>query len=132
MKRPFGVTLLAVLAGIAALLAVIHTLQMLHILPVNLLGGMEMKFWTFDVIGALMWGLLAAIYIWLVKMLWNVDPQGWLFMVILSTLNLILAFVSLLGQSSWQLLAPTILINGLILIYCLLPGTKAAFGTDTR
>lgn len=129
MKRPFGVTLLAILAGIAALLAIIHTLQMLHLLPFNLLG--EMKFWNFNAIGALMWGLLAAIYIWLVRMLWNVNPQGWLFMVILSTLNLILAFVSLLGQSSWQALAPTILVNGLILIYCLLPGTKAAFGTDT-
>jgi len=107
---------------------VIHTLQMLHLLP-HFLG--PVTFWSFDLLGALMWGLLAAIYIWLVKMLWNVNPQGWLFMVILSTLNLILAFVSLLGQSSWQALAPTILINGLILIYCLLPGTKAAFGTDT-
>ena len=129
MKRPFGVTLLTVLAGIAALLAVIHTLQMLHLLP-HFLG--PVTFWSFDLLGALMWGLLAAIYIWLVKMLWNIDPQGWLFMVILSTLNLILAFVSLLGQSSWQALAPAILVNGVILIYCLLPGTKAAFGTDTR
>jgi tetrahydromethanopterin S-methyltransferase subunit C len=128
VKRPFGVTLLAILAGIAALLAVIHTLQMLHLLP-YFLG--PVTFWNFDLLGALMWGLLAAIYIWLVRMLWNVDPQGWLFIVILSTLNLILAFVSLLGQSSWQALAPTILVNGLILIYCILPGTKAAFGPDT-
>lgn len=127
MKRPFGITLLAVLAGIAALLAVIHTLQMLHLLP-HILG--PVTFWSFDLFGALMWGLLAAIYIWLVKMLWSVNPQGWLFLVVLSTLDLILAFVSLLGQSSWQALAPTILVNGIILIYCLLPGTKAAFGTE--
>ena len=127
-KRPFGVTLLAILAGIAALFAVIHTLQMLHLLP-HFLG--PVTFWSFDLLGALMWGLLAAIYIWLVKMLWSVNPQAWLFMVVLSTLNLILAFVSILGQSTWQAVAPTILINGLILIYCLLPGTKAAFGTDT-
>ena len=130
MKRPLGVTLLAILAGIAALLAVIHTLQMLHLLPFNLFGG-ALSFWNFNLIGALMWGLLAAIYIWLVKMLWNVNPQGWLFLVVLSTLNLILAFVSILGASEWQAVAPTILINGLILIYCLLPGTKAAFGTDS-
>ena len=128
MKRPFGVTLLAILAGIAALIAVIHTLQMLHLLP-HFLG--PVKFWGFDLLGALMWGLLAAIYIWLVRMLWNVDPQGWLFIVILSTLNLILAFVSLLGQTTWQAIAPAIVVNGVILIYSLLPGTKAAFGTDT-
>ena len=128
MRRPFGVTFLSILAGIAALLAVVHTLQMLHLLP-HFLG--PMTFWSFDLIGALMWGLLASIYIWLLKMLWNVDPQGWFFLVILSTLNLILAFVSLLSQTTWQALAPAILVNGLILIYCLLPGTKVAFETGS-
>ncbi len=127
-NRPFGVTILAVLAAFAALFAVVHTLQMLHVLP-HFLGSV--KFWDFSLIGALMWGLLALIYIWLVRMIWNVNPQGWLFLVILSTLNLILAFVSLLGQTTWQAVAPTILINGIMLIYCLLPGTKAAFGADT-
>ncbi len=36
MKRPFGVTVLAVLAGIAALLAAVHTLQALGILAINI------------------------------------------------------------------------------------------------
>jgi hypothetical protein len=102
---------------------------MLHLLPFNLLG--DLKFWNFDLVGALMWGLLAVVYVWLVRVLWNVEPQGWLFLVVLSTLNLILAFVSMLAQSSWQALAPTILVNGLILIYCLLPSTKEAFGAKT-
>ena len=78
--------------------------------------------------GAILWGVLALIYIWLVRMLWNVDPQAWLFLVVLSILNLILAFVSILGQSSWEGLAPTILLNLIIVVYCLLPRTKAAFG----
>ncbi len=129
-SRPFGVTILAVLAGIAALMAAIHTLQMLHLLPFNLFG--ELRFWDFSVIGAIIWGLLAVVYIWLARMLWNVDPQSWLLLVILSTLNLILAFVSILGQSSWQAVAPTIFANGLILIYCLLPGTRSAFGADSE
>jgi hypothetical protein len=60
-------------------------------------------------------------------MLWNVNPQGWLFMVIISGLNLILAFLSILGGSSWDALSVAIIINGLILIYCLLPSTKRAF-----
>jgi hypothetical protein len=128
--RPFGVTFLAILGGIAALLAVIHTLQMLRLLPFNLLG--ELRFWDFSIIGALMWGILAVFYMWLVRMLWNVDPQGWLILVVLSTLNLILAFISLLGQSSWQALAATIFVNGLVLIYCLLPGTRSAFGGNSE
>ena len=124
-KRPFGVTLLAILAAIGAIVAIIHTLQMLHLWPISF--G-PMRFFTFDLMGAILWGVLALIYIWLVRMLWNVDPQAWLFLVVLSILNLILAFVSILGASSWQALAPTIILNGIILIYCLLPGTKAAFG----
>jgi hypothetical protein len=124
-RRPFGVTLLAILAAVGAIVAIIHTLQMLHLWPIWI--G-PMRFFTFDLLGAILWGIMALIYIWLVRMLWNVDPQAWLFLVVLSVLNLILAFVSILGASSWQALAPTIILNGIILIYCLLPGTKAAFG----
>ena len=74
--------------------------------------------------------MMAAIYIWVARMLWNLDPQGWLFVAVLSTLNLIIALISILGNSTWEAMLPAILINGLILIYCLLPGTKAAFGQD--
>jgi hypothetical protein len=126
-SRPFGVTILAILAGIAAFFAVIHTLQMLHLFPISGPLGV-FSFFTFDLLGALLWGLMAAIYIWLVRMLWNLDPQGWLFLVIIAILNLILALVSILGNSSFQAMLPSILINGVILIYCLLPGTKEAFG----
>jgi hypothetical protein len=48
-------------------------------------------------------------------------------MVIISGLNLILAFLSVLGGSSWDAMAASIVINGAILIYCLLPSTKRAF-----
>ncbi len=126
-SRPFGVTILAILAGIAAFIAIIHTLQMLHLFPINRPLGV-FSFFTFDLLGALLWGFMAAIYIWLVRILWNLDPQGWLFLVIISILNLILAFVSVLGRSSFQAMLPAIRINGVILIYCLLPGTKEAFG----
>jgi hypothetical protein len=126
-SRPFGVTILAILAGIAAFFAIIHTLQMLHLFPISGPLGV-FSFFTFDLLGALLWGLMAAIYIWLVRMLWNLDPQGWLFLVIIAIFNLILALVSILGRSSFQAMLPSILINGVILIYCLLPGTKEAFG----
>ena len=126
-SRPFGVTILAILAGIAAFFAVIHTLQMLHLFPISGPLGV-FSFFTFDLLGALLWGLMAAIYIWLVRMLWNLDPQGWLFLVIIAIFNLILALVSILGRSSFQAMLPSILINGIILLYCLLPGTKEAFG----
>ena len=128
-KRPFGVTILAILAVVGAVVAIYYTLQMLHLIPITGPFG-QFKFFTFDLLGAILWGMLAAIYIWVARMLWNLDPQGWLFVAVLSTLNLIIALISILGQSTWESMLPAILINGLILIYCLLPGTKAAFGQD--
>lgn len=126
--RPFVITLLAIFALLGAAQALFVTLQYLHLLPINI--G-ELHFWTFDFWGALMWGILFLIYMWVFRMLWNVDPQGWLFLVIISGLNLILAFLYILGGSSWEALSAAILINGLILVYCLLPGTKKAFEIPT-
>lgn len=126
-RRPFGITLLAILAGIAAIIAIIHTLQMLHLFPIRGPFGV-FSFFTFDLLGAILWGILALIYIWVTRMLWNLDPAGWLFVAAISALNLILAVISIFGQSTWQAMLPSIIINGLILIYVLLPGTKEAFG----
>ena len=124
-RRPVGVTILGVLALFAAAIALMHTLQMLHLWPI-FLG--PVAFFTFDLLGAVCWGALTVIYLWLMRMLWHVDRQAWLFLVILAGLNLALAFLSILGASSWQAMMPAIVVNGLILLYCLLPGTKEAFG----
>ena len=129
-KRPFGITLLAILAVIAALLALVHTLQMLHLLPFRLFGG-QVKFFTFDLLGAILWGVMFLIWLWVFRMLWSVSPQGWLFVVALSAINLIIAIASVLGQTTFQEVLPAIVVNGLVLIYGLLPGTKAAFNVQS-
>jgi hypothetical protein len=128
-KRPIGVMILAILAIVGAIVAIYYMLQMLHLIPITGPFGV-FKFFTFDLLGAILWGTMAAIYIWVARMLWYLDPQGWLFVTVLSTLNLIFALISILGNSTWEAMLPAILVNGLILIYCLLPGTKAAFGRD--
>jgi hypothetical protein len=130
-SRPFGVTLLAIFALLAGLVAGYHMLQMLHILPVRLFGG-AVRFFTFDIFGAILWGIMLLIYLWVFRMLWNLDPQGWTFITVLAVLNLILAFLSIFGATTWLEMLPSLLINGLILIYALLPGTKAAFGVPNR
>jgi len=123
--RPIGIAILAILAAIAAIIAAIHTLQYLHLFPV-FLG--PMTFFGFDLWGAILWGVLTLIYIWVARMLWNVDPQGWMFLVILSALNIALAVVSTIGGSTLSAVVPAIVVNGLILLYCLTPGVKRAFG----
>jgi hypothetical protein len=124
-SRPFGITILAIVAGIAGVIAAYHTLQYLHIMPFWL-GGLA--FWGFDLWGALLWGIATALYAWVVAMLWTVQPSGWLFLVLISAWNLFTIVLSLFGGSTISAFAPAILVNGAVLLYCLLPGTKRAFG----
>jgi hypothetical protein len=124
-ERPFGVTILAILALFGALMAFVYTLQMLHILPMYI--G-PIAFWSFSLLGAIFWGFLVLIWLAVFQMLMTMHPSGWLFCVILSGLNLLFDFFAILGGSSWEAMAPAILLNGFVLLYCLLPGTKKAFG----
>jgi hypothetical protein len=102
---------------------------MLHLWPINY--G-PVRFFTFDLFGAMMWGIMVLIYLWVFRMLWSVNPQGWLFITVISVINLILAVLSVFGGSTWQDMMWSIVINGVILIYALLPGTKAAFGMPVK
>jgi len=129
-KRPMGVTILGILALLGAVAAGIHTLQMLHLWPISFTGPVTdetYRFFGFDLFGALLWGLMLVIYVWVFRMLWSVNPQGWLFLVVLAIFNLILAFLTILGETAWQDMTWAIVVNAIVLIYCLLPGTKKAF-----
>ena len=124
-SRPIGVVILAFLAILAAINAFIYMLQMLHILP-TYLG--PVAFYQFSLIGAAFWGFLAFIWLGVAGALWIMHPQGWMFIMLIATFDLIFGVISALGGSSWEAMAPTIIISGLVLIYCMLPGTKKAFG----
>ena len=126
--RPIGVTILAILAGVAAVLAAIHALQFLGIIPF-VVGphGYTVRYFSFWY--ALMYGLLVWVYVWLTRMLWRVDPQAWMFLVIITLFYLILDFFSLFGATTWQDVSVSVIINAIILLYCWLPGVRSAFGT---
>jgi len=126
IQRPVGVTVLAILAGVAAFFAVLHVLQALGILPF-FIGPFAVR--TFSLWYTLMWGLMVWVYIWLVQMLWNIDPQAWIFLAVITVFNLVLDFTVLLVQNvTWSDVSVTFLLNGLILIYCMLPGVRRSFG----
>jgi hypothetical protein len=128
-ERPIGVTILAILAGIAAVLAAIHALQFLGILPF-FIGPSGYKVHFFSFWNALMYGLLVWVYIWLTTMLWRVEPQAWMFLVIVTMFYLILDLFMLIGASTWEDVSISIIVNAIILLYCMLPGVRSAFGTD--
>jgi hypothetical protein len=130
IRRPFAVTLLAILASVAAVLAAIHALQGLGVVP-YVIGPVKLH--SFSLWNALMWGLMAWVWIWLVRMLWSVDPQAWLFLAVITSFNLILDFFAMLGSNTqFSDVSVSFIVNGLILLYCMLPSTKAAFGVAKR
>jgi hypothetical protein len=123
-KRPFGVTVLAVLAGLAAFLAGVHALQSLGILPF-VLGPFKVhafSFWSF-----LMWALMVWIWVWVVQMLWKVEKEAWLFLAVITAFNLILDFTVMLGAGEWSDVSVSFVLNAIILLYVMLPGVKKAF-----
>ncbi len=123
--RPFGVTFLAILAGIAAVLAVIHFLQAIGIFP-YVIGPFMVR--GFNLWNAIMWALMVWVWVWLVKMLWNMDPQAWLFLAVISVFNLIFDFVLILGRAELSDVSLNLLVNVIILAYVMLPSTRKAFG----
>jgi hypothetical protein len=128
-KRPFGVTVLAILAGVAAVLAGIHALQALGIFP-YIIGKFTVhafSFWSF-----LMWALMVWVWAWVAQMLWKVDKEAWLFLAVITVFNLILDFTVMLGAANWSDVSVSFILNALILIYIMLPGVKAQFDTDTN
>lgn len=127
-KRPFVATILAIAAGLAGVLAAVHALQALGILP-YFLGPIAFR--SFNLWYAFTWGILAWIYFWLAQMLWHVEKSAWLFLVMISAFELIVNTTYLVfGGATWSDVSVSFILCGLILIYCMLPGTRRAFGTD--
>jgi hypothetical protein len=124
-SRPIGITILAILAFIAGIVNIYHALQYLGLFP-QVLG--PVRFFGVDILAALMYGVLALIWLWVGRMLWQVNPQGWMFMTILAIINIVFAFLTILGQSTFAAQLPAIIINGLVLLYAYSSGVKKAFG----
>ncbi len=123
-SRPFGVTLLSLLAWLQAIIAGYHTLQYLHILPFSL--G-PMTFFGADLLAAVLWGLTAAIYVWAALKLWQLDIRGWSFAALLAGWILIFDVLEAVGATPLSAVLPSMLVSALVLIYCLLPGTRDHF-----
>ncbi len=63
--------------------------------------------------------------------LWNVNPPGGTFLVLIAAFDIILALISAIGATSLCAVLPSIIVNGAVLIHGLTPGIKSAFGQAT-
>jgi hypothetical protein len=123
MQRTAAITILAILAFVAGIVAIVDVLRYLQFLfsPLSFLGA--------PILGAALTGIVALIWFWAAARIWNLDPQGWVFMVAVAAIYLILDIISLIAGTPIELLMPSIFISVLALILGLLPSTKREFGT---
>lgn len=127
-KRSAGAVILAVIAVFAGIVAVIDTLRYLHVLPVATFG--EARFFGFSIFGALLSGVVAVIWFGVARQLWNEDPRGLSFMMIIAVLFLIFDVIYWIGGTPIYILIPSITINAIALVISVLPGTKESFGVN--
>jgi hypothetical protein len=124
-KQPVGVTILGVLAAVAAGVNLYHTLQFLSILPA-MLG--PFRFFGQNFWGAMIFGFNTVLWAVVAWGLLSLKPWAWLFTIVVAVLGLLSTALGLLGGSELSAMLPALVIDTIILIYCLTPGVKQAFG----
>lgn len=98
MHRPIGVTILALLSGIAGLFEIWRTLVFLGIAKFTFVGT-EVSFPSAQW-GQALWALLlAAIWFWVAMGLWNMRAYAWSFGIYISLFTMIFSFFAILGSN---------------------------------
>jgi hypothetical protein len=121
--NPSRAQVLILLAGLSALVALNFTLRLLHMLETRGRLGI-FEFYESDITGAILWAVVTVLWVYLAIGLIRRDPNAWWFLVVLSIVTVILGAISYFGESNWRAVLPVFLVNGTILVICLLPGTR--------
>ncbi len=127
-ERTFWVWILVAIAVFAGINALLDAARYMGWLPIATLGDLTFALPSASWLGAILSGVVGLIWFWVAMQLYNLNPQGWLFVVVMAVLTLIMAFLGWIGSGTFQSVLPALLLGGLGLIIGLLPSTKAAFG----
>jgi hypothetical protein len=127
-SRTIWIWLLIIVAVIIAIFDLLDAARFMGWLPFAGLGDLEFFVPSVMWLGAFMSVFLAAIWFWVAKRLYDLDPRGWLFVVSIAVINLIFLFMALLGNNTFSDIMWGVILNVLALVIGLLPSTKAAFG----
>lgn len=128
-SRPLSVTILAILAGVALVLSVVHFIQALGILP-YFIGPVAIR--DFNIWHVLMWGLMIWVWWWAFRALWVMDPSAWVFVVIVAGFSLIYDFTEIAFTSTtFADVGISFLVSLAVLALALVPSTKEAFEIES-
>ncbi len=126
-QRNWAVWVLAALAVIAGLLALYDAARYMGWAPITL-GPIQFFLPNTQWLGAIMSAIVAVIWFVVAKWLYDLNPSGWLFVVIMAIIYLVLQLLAVLGSTTFQSVALGVLVCLVTLILAFLPGTKRAFG----
>ena len=124
VKRPGIVTILALLAFVAAVLTGYKLLIYLGIVPPSL-GALA--FFGLNSLGAIATGIKFVVLLAVMYGLWTMKPWGWLLTVIVAIYGLFLGLLELLSQSALTPVLSSVLIDVLVLLSILSPRARNSF-----
>lgn len=127
-KRTFWIWLLIAICVIAGLLAFLDAARYMGWLPIVALGDLKFFLPSARWLGAFFAAVVGLIWFWAARMLYALDPRGWLFVAVIAVVNLVLLVMALIGRSTFQSISLALIVNAVALIIAMLPSTKAAFG----
>jgi hypothetical protein len=125
--RTLAVIILALLAVLAGIFALLDAARYMGWLPIATLGELKFVLPSAQWFAAIMSAIVGVIYFVVAWWIWNLNPSGWLFVVVISIINLIFLFLAILGQTTITAVALEVIINAAALILAVIPSTKAAF-----
>ena len=127
--KNWAVYVLFALAVIAGILALVDAARYMGWLPIAQLGDLSFVLPNAQWFAAIMTVIVGVIWFVVAKWIWDQNPSGLLFVMVISVVNMIFLFLGMLGANgSFGAIWPALAVNALALILALLPGTKAAFG----
>jgi hypothetical protein len=126
MHRPIGVTILAILAGLAGIFEVWRALVFMGAVSFTFVGN-AVSFpnpqW-----GSVLWAvILAAIWFWVALGLWNMRAYAWAFGIYISIFTLIFGFFALLFGSTMEAESVGWLLAIAVFFYLNYPGVRDQF-----
>ena len=126
MHRPIGVTILALVAGLAGLFEVWRALVFLGVVKFEFIGK-PVSF------GEAQWGhafwavVLALIWFWVAAGLWNVRAYAWQFGNFIAIFTVIFGFFAVLGGSTTEAETVGWFLALIVLFYLNYPGVRDQF-----
>lgn len=125
-QRPLAVTILAVMALVAGILALVDALRLFDLFRPT--DDLEFFSPTLTIFGAVLAIIVALIWFSTARQLFNLDPRGWMFVVVISIIMIVFEVVAILGGTSFGAVIASLVVPVVTLILAFLPGTQAAFG----